>query len=66
MVATALIFAAGIYKLPDLVGALGNGIRGRVVVGSIGAYLAIRFFHTLTPSPSTAPSPVSASITAFA
>ena len=54
-----MIFAAGIYKLPDLLGPLGNGIRGQVVVGSVVAgvcaYFAIRFltrfFHTRTLTP---------------
>jgi undecaprenyl-diphosphatase len=59
LLATPVIFAAGVYKLPDLLGPLGNGIRGQVVVGSIVAgvcaYLAIRFltrfFHTRTLTP---------------
>jgi undecaprenyl-diphosphatase len=59
LLATPVIFAAGVYKLPDLLGPLGNGIRGQVVVGSIVAgvcaYLAIRFltrfFHTRTLNP---------------
>jgi undecaprenyl-diphosphatase len=59
LLATPVIFAAGVYKLPDLLGPLGNGIRGQVVVGSvvagICAYLAIRFltrfFHTRTLTP---------------
>jgi undecaprenyl-diphosphatase len=59
LLATPVIFAAGIYKLPDLLGPLGNGIRGQIVVGSlvagVCAYLAIRFLtsffrtQTLTP-----------------
>ena len=59
LLATPVIFAAGIYKLPDLLGPLGNGIRGQVVVGSVVAgvcaYFAIRFltrfFHTRTLTP---------------
>ena len=59
LLATPAIFAAGVYKLPDLLGPLGNGIRGQVVVGStfagVCAYLAIRFltrfFHTRTLTP---------------
>lgn len=59
LLATPVIFAAGVYKLPDLLGPLGDGIRGQVVVGSIVAgvcaYLAIRFltrfFHTRTLTP---------------
>ena len=59
LLATPVIFAAGVYKLPDLLGPLGNGIRGQVVVGSIVAgicaYVAVRFltrfFHTRTLTP---------------
>ncbi|MDQ1425040.1 MAG: undecaprenyl-diphosphatase [Acidimicrobiaceae bacterium] len=59
LLATPIIFAAGIYKLPDLAGPLGNGIRGQVIVGSlcagIAAYLTVRFltryFHTRTLNP---------------
>ena len=48
--------AAGVLKLPDLMGSLGNGIRGQVVVGSIFAGLAayasvrflVRWFETRT------------------
>ena len=59
MLATPIIFAAGIYKLPDLIGHNGDHIRGQVLVGSIAAglasYAAIRFLtkyfetRTLTP-----------------
>jgi len=59
LLATPIIFAAGIYKLPDLAGTNGDGIRGQVLVGSIcafvAAYLAVRFLtrwfttRTLTP-----------------
>src|SRR4029078_7421398 len=59
MLATPVILAAGVYKLPDLAGSLGNGIRGQVVVGSIcaagAAYVSVRFltrwFHTRTVVP---------------
>ncbi len=59
MLATPVILAAGVYKLPDLAGPLGNGIRGQVVVGSIcaaaAAYVSVRFltrwFHTRTLVP---------------
>ena len=47
LLATPVILAAGVLKLPDLFGPLGNGIRGQVLFGSIlsgvGAYLSIRF-----------------------
>jgi undecaprenyl-diphosphatase len=59
LLATPVILAAGVLKIPDLTGPLGAGIRGQVLVGSlvsgIGAYLAIRFLvryfetRTLTP-----------------
>ena len=47
LLATPIIFAAGFYKLPDLAGHLGDGIRGQALVGSIfaglAAYASIRF-----------------------
>ncbi|MDQ6910343.1 MAG: undecaprenyl-diphosphate phosphatase [Actinomycetota bacterium] len=47
LLATPIILAAGIYKLPDLIGPLGNGIRGQALVGAIfagiAAYLSVRF-----------------------
>ena len=59
MLATPVIFAAGFYKLPDLLGHNGDHIRGQVLVGSIAAgiaaYVSIRFLtryfetRTLTP-----------------
>ncbi len=59
MLATPVIFAAGFYKLPDLLGHNGDHIRGQVLVGSLAAglaaYTSIRFLtkyfetRTLTP-----------------
>jgi undecaprenyl-diphosphatase len=59
MLATPVILAAGVYKLPDLLGHNGEHVRGQVLVGSlaagIAAYLSIRFLtkyfetRTLTP-----------------
>ena len=59
LLATPVILAAGALKIPDLMGPLGNGIRGQVLVGSVlsgvGAYLSVRFLvrwfrtRTLTP-----------------
>jgi undecaprenyl-diphosphatase len=59
LLATPVIMAAGVLKLPDLAGPLGAGIRGQVLVGSIvsglGAYAAVRWLtrwfttRTLTP-----------------
>jgi undecaprenyl-diphosphatase len=59
LLSTPVILAAGVLKLPELMGPDGNGIRGQVLAGSIlsgiGAYLALRFLvryfqtRTLTP-----------------
>jgi undecaprenyl-diphosphatase len=47
LLATPVILAAGVLKLPDLVGPLGDGIRPQILAGSllsgIGAYLSVRF-----------------------
>jgi undecaprenyl-diphosphatase len=47
LLATPVILAAGVLKLPDLTGPLGNGIRGQVLFGSVlsgvGAYLSVRY-----------------------
>jgi undecaprenyl-diphosphatase len=47
LLSAPVILAAGALKVPDLMGPLGNGIRGQVLAGSIlsgvGAYLSIRF-----------------------
>jgi undecaprenyl-diphosphatase len=39
LLATPIIFAAGIYKLPDLFGVNGNGVRGQVLAGSVVTFL---------------------------
>lgn len=59
MLATPVILAAGLYKLPDLVGPNGAGVRGQILVGSIvaglSAFMSVRFLvrwfetRTLTP-----------------
>jgi undecaprenyl-diphosphatase len=59
LLATPVILAAGVLKVPDLMGPLGSGIRGQILVGSVlsgvGAYLSVRFLvryfrtRTLTP-----------------
>jgi undecaprenyl-diphosphatase len=59
LLATPVIGAAGVLKLPSLLGAAGDGVRGQALVGAIAAavttYLAVkfllRFFETnrLTP-----------------
>jgi undecaprenyl-diphosphatase len=47
LLATPIILAAGLYKLPDLLGHNGDGVRGQVLVGSLvagaAAYLSVRF-----------------------
>jgi undecaprenyl-diphosphatase len=47
LLATPVILAAGVLKIPDLFGPLGNGIRGQILAGSlaaaIAAYLSVRF-----------------------
>jgi undecaprenyl-diphosphatase len=59
LLATPVILAAGVLKVPDLTGSLGAGIHGQVLVGSlaagIAAYISVRFLvryfttRTLTP-----------------
>jgi undecaprenyl-diphosphatase len=54
LLATPIIFAAGVYKIPDLTGPLGDGVRSQALVGSVFAGLAayasvrflMRFFET--------------------
>ncbi len=47
LLATPIILAAGVYKIPDLTGSNANGVRGQIFVGSIvaaiAAYAAVRF-----------------------
>jgi undecaprenyl-diphosphatase len=47
LLATPVILAAGVLKIPDLFGPLGSGIHGQVLAGSltsgVAAYLAVRF-----------------------
>jgi undecaprenyl-diphosphatase len=47
LLATPVIFAAGLLKLPDLAGPLGAGIRGQVLAGSAASFvcalLSVRF-----------------------
>jgi undecaprenyl-diphosphatase len=59
LLATPVILAAGVLKIPDLLGHLGNGVRPQILAGSIvsgiAAYLSVRFLmkyfqtRTLTP-----------------
>jgi undecaprenyl-diphosphatase len=59
LLATPIIGAAGVLKLPDLLGSAGDGVRGQALVGAIAAAVTtwfavkflLRFFETnrLTP-----------------
>ena len=59
LLATPIILAAGLLKLPTLAGHAGDGIRGQVLAGAavtaVAAYLSVRFLtrwfqtRTLTP-----------------
>jgi undecaprenyl-diphosphatase len=59
LLATPIILAAGVYKLPDLLGSNGDHVRGQVLVGSlfaaVAAFLSVRFLvryftsHNLNP-----------------
>lgn len=59
LLATPVILMAGLYKLPELFGSLGDGVRTQTLVGAlfamVTAYLAVRFLtrwfktKTLTP-----------------
>jgi undecaprenyl-diphosphatase len=40
LLSTPVIFAAGAVKVPDLLGHLGNGIRGQVLAGSAAAVVS--------------------------
>jgi undecaprenyl-diphosphatase len=59
LLATPVILLAGLYKIPDLLGPLGDGIRTQALVGSIfaafAAYFSVRFltrwFHARTLLP---------------
>ncbi len=59
LLSTPVIFAAGALKVPDLLGHLGNGIRGEVVAGSLAAVATSlfaviflsRYFQTRTLYP---------------
>jgi undecaprenyl-diphosphatase len=59
LLATPVILAAGVLKLPDLFGPLGDGVRPQVLAGSalagIGAYISARWLtrwvHTNTLRP---------------
>lgn len=47
LLATPIILAAGVLKLPELLGSTGNGVRGQTLVGALAAavttFFAVRF-----------------------
>lgn len=59
LLATPIILAAGVYKLPDLLGPNGADTRGQIIVGSLfaalSAYVSVKFLvryfrsHSLKP-----------------
>jgi len=59
LLATPVIFGAGVYKLPDLAGHLGDGVRGQALAGAAAAFVAaivstkflVRWFQTRTLTP---------------
>ncbi len=59
LLSTPVILAAGLFKLSDLTGSLGQGIRGQVIAGSIAAAASSlfavvflsRYFRTRTLTP---------------
>lgn len=59
LLATPIIGAAGLLKLPDLMGSAGDGVRGQALVGAIAAALTtwfavrflLRYFETNRLSP---------------
>jgi undecaprenyl-diphosphatase len=56
LLATPIIFAAGLLKLPDLTGGMSSGVHGQILVGSICAFVSallavrflVRYFQTRT------------------
>ena len=56
LLATPIILLAGVYKIPDLLGPLGNGVRGQALIGAgcafVGALVSVafltRYFKTRT------------------
>jgi len=59
LLATPIILAAGLYKIPDLLGPLGNHVRPQSLVGAACAFVAayvstkflVKFFETRTLTP---------------
>jgi undecaprenyl-diphosphatase len=59
LLATPIILLAGVYKVPELLGPGGNGVRGQIAVGSlaagISAYASIRFLDRYFQDRTTRP-----------
>jgi undecaprenyl-diphosphatase len=59
LLSTPVILAAGVLKLGDLAGPLGDGVRPQILVGSVlsfvGAYLSVRFLTRYFESRSLRP-----------
>jgi undecaprenyl-diphosphatase len=59
LLATPIIGAAGLLKLPDLMGSAGDGVRGQALVGALAAAVTtwfavkflLRYFETNRLSP---------------
>lgn len=59
LLATPIILAAGLFKLPDLLGHLGNGVRGQALVACVAAAITavftvaflVKYFKTRTLIP---------------
>jgi undecaprenyl-diphosphatase len=59
LLATPIILAAGLFKLPDLLGHLGDGVRGQALVGCVAAAVTavftvtflVKYFKTRTLIP---------------
>jgi undecaprenyl-diphosphatase len=59
LLATPIILAAGLFKLPDLTGPLGEGVRGQAAVACLSAAVAafftvrflVKYFQTRTLTP---------------
>jgi undecaprenyl-diphosphatase len=43
LLATPIILAAGLYKIPDLTGSLGSGLRGQAVIAAVSAAITSVF-----------------------
>lgn len=56
LLATPVIFLAGVFKIPDLLGPLGDGVRSQALIGAVcafvGAFISVafltRYFKTRT------------------